>query len=77
MSTAIDQMFAGSAEGMTNNGYASEMGRMSVVGRINYSYMDKYLLEAILRADASAKFPPEIFSQRLFRLGGFQGKIHV
>lgn len=59
MSTAIDQMFAGSAEGMTNNGYASEMGRMSVVGRINYSYMDKYLLEAILRADASAKFPPE------------------
>lgn len=58
MTTAIDQMFAGSAVGMTNNGYASEMGRMSVVGRINYSYMDKYLLETILRADASAKFPP-------------------
>jgi len=59
MSSAIDQMFAGGSDGITNNGYASEMGRMSVVGRINYSYQDKYLLEAILRADASAKFPPE------------------
>ena len=51
-------MFAGSTEGMTNNGYANEMGRMSFVGRVNYSYKNKYLLETILRADASAKFPP-------------------
>lgn len=58
MMTAIDQMFAGSTEGMTNNGYANEMGRMSFVGRVNYSYKNKYLLETILRADASAKFPP-------------------
>ena len=58
MMTVIDQMFAGSTEGMTNNGYANEMGRMSFVGRVNYSYKNKYLLETILRADASAKFPP-------------------
>jgi TonB-linked SusC/RagA family outer membrane protein len=33
------------------------MGRASYVGRMNYSYKDKYLLEATLRADASARFP--------------------
>lgn len=57
LTPAIDQLFAGSTENMTNNGSASEMGRKSYVGRINYSYKGKYLFESILRADASAKFP--------------------
>lgn len=57
LTAAIDQMFGGSTVGMTNNGSANEMGRMSYVGRLNYSYKDKYLLESIFRADASAKFP--------------------
>lgn len=52
----IEQLFAGSDTGKDNSGSASEMGRMSVIGRVNYSYKDKYLVEAILRADASAKF---------------------
>lgn len=56
MTSAIDQLFAGSTEGMTNDGFASEMGRMSFVGRINYGYKNKYLIETIFRADASAKF---------------------
>ena len=56
---AIDQMFAGSTEGMTNNGSASEMGRESVIGRLNYSFRNKYLIETTLRADASAKFSSE------------------
>jgi TonB-linked SusC/RagA family outer membrane protein len=55
----IEQLFAGSTNGMSNNGSASEMGRKSYVGRINYSFDEKYLLELTLRADASAKFPPE------------------
>lgn len=38
---------------------ASETGRASYLGRLNYSYDDKYLLEASLRADASPNFPPE------------------
>ncbi|MBQ7513011.1 MAG: SusC/RagA family TonB-linked outer membrane protein, partial [Prevotella sp.] len=29
------------------------------IGRLNYSYMDKYLFEFLLRADASTKFAPE------------------
>ncbi|MEG2066248.1 MAG: TonB-dependent receptor [Tannerellaceae bacterium] len=59
MTPAIDELFAGSDEGMKNSGSASEMGRMSVIGRVNYSYEDKYLVDLILRADASANFPKE------------------
>jgi TonB-linked SusC/RagA family outer membrane protein len=57
VSPAIEQLFAGSQNTMSNNGSASEMGRKSVVGRFNYSFRRKYLLESTLRADASAKFP--------------------
>ncbi|MCM1449146.1 MAG: TonB-dependent receptor [Clostridiales bacterium] len=58
MMTAIEQMFAGSTDGMTNDGSASEMGRKSFVARLNYNYANRYLIETIFRADASAKFPP-------------------
>ena len=37
----------------------SESGMLSYVGRINYSYADKYMLEALIRTDASTKFAPE------------------
>lgn len=58
LTPAIDQLFAGSVATAANNGSASEMGRASFVNRLNYSFAEKYLLEFILRADASAKFPP-------------------
>lgn len=54
----LDQIFAGSTSTETNNGGESQMGRVSYVGRVNYSYANKYLAQLILRADASAKFPP-------------------
>lgn len=56
ITTSIDQLSAGSTVGMSNSGGASEMGRMSYVGRLNYSYKDRYLIETILRADASSRF---------------------
>lgn len=34
-------------------------GTLSYIGRVNYSYADKYLLEVLLRADSSTKFAPE------------------
>jgi len=37
----------------------SESGTLSYVGRLNYSYKDKYLLEFMIRSDASTKFAPE------------------
>lgn len=52
----IEQMYAGSTEGMTTTGWANEMARASFVGRLNYNYKGRYLIETIIRADASAKF---------------------
>ena len=37
----------------------SEAGTLSYIGRINYAYMDRYLLEFLIRSDASTKFAPE------------------
>lgn len=37
---------------------ATETGRASYLGRVNYGYDDKYLMEATFRADASPNFPP-------------------
>lgn len=41
-----------------NSSSAAEGGRASYLGRLNYSYNNKYLLEASFRADASPNFPP-------------------
>lgn len=59
LTPAIDQLFAGSTNGMSNDGSATEMGRKSYVGRLNYSFKNKYLVGIIMRADASAKFPSD------------------
>jgi len=58
LTPAIDQLFAGNASYQTANGSATEAGRESYVGRLNYSYLDRYLLESTIRADASSVFPP-------------------
>ena len=58
LTPAIEQLYAGAVQTSQATGSATEMGRASYVGRINYSFAGKYLLEATLRADASAKFPP-------------------
>jgi TonB-linked SusC/RagA family outer membrane protein len=57
LSNSIDQLFAGNNQTASNNGSASEMGRSSWINRLNYSFRDRYLIETILRYDASAKFP--------------------
>jgi len=36
-----------------------ESGTLSYIGRINYAYMNRYLVEFLLRSDASTKFAPE------------------
>jgi len=57
--SVIDQLFAGDPTTASNGSYASEMGRSSFVGRVNYGYKNRYLVETIFRADASAKFPKD------------------
>lgn len=55
---SIDQIFAGPDLNKSNSGSASDNGRQSLVGRVNYDYLGKYLLEYSFRYDGSAKFPP-------------------
>lgn len=37
----------------------NESGTLSYIGRVNYTYNDRYLLEFLLRSDSSTKFAPE------------------
>ncbi len=55
----IDQIFAGPDLNKSNSGGASDNGRQSLVGRVNYDFSGKYLLEYSFRYDGSAKFPPD------------------
>ncbi|MEO6001225.1 MAG: SusC/RagA family TonB-linked outer membrane protein, partial [Chitinophagaceae bacterium] len=55
----IDQIFAGPTINQTTGGGASDNGRQSVVGRLNYDFDSKYLFEYSFRYDGSPKFPPE------------------
>ena len=59
ISSAVDQIFAGPNEGKTNDGSASEGGRMGYVGRLKYDYKGKYILEGNFRYDGSDNFPED------------------
>ncbi len=56
----LDYAFAGSLANQKVNDGASEMGRTSYVGRVNYDYKSKYLLESTIRIDQSAKFRKDV-----------------
>ena len=56
-SSSVDSNAEGFAQTVTFN--RSESGMLSYVGRVNYSYDDKYLFEFMLRSYASAKFAPQ------------------
>lgn len=56
-SSSVDSNAEGFAQTVTFN--RSESGMLSYVGRVNYSYDDKYLFEFMLRSDASVKFAPQ------------------
>ncbi len=48
-----------SATGDKNTSFSrTESGMLSYIGRVNYSYADRYLLEFLIRSDASTKFAP-------------------
>lgn len=59
MTSALDQMFAGNTADQVTNGSTNETGRESLVARVNYGYMGKYLLEGTLRYDGSPNFPKD------------------
>ncbi|BAX78797.1 SusC/RagA family TonB-linked outer membrane protein [Labilibaculum antarcticum] len=51
-----DELNTGDAEGQTNNGYQEDWSLLSYLGRVNYSYKGKYLLEGNIRYDGSSRF---------------------
>jgi TonB-dependent starch-binding outer membrane protein SusC len=57
VSTAVDQLFAGGDLEKTNNGSADVSARLNYFGRVNYDYMEKYLVEFLWRYDGSFIFP--------------------
>lgn len=56
LSSAVDQMFAGSPVGILNDGSGEEGGRMGVVGRLKYDYKNRYIVEGSFRYDGSDNF---------------------
>lgn len=56
-SNSLDQINAGEVTGQTTYGTEIEYALRSVFGRVNYSYDNRYLLEANLRYDGTSRFP--------------------
>lgn len=54
----IDELNFGPDLNKSNGGISGGGGRKGFVGRVNYTYNDRYTLEASFRADASEQFAP-------------------
>lgn len=52
----IDELNYGATGNRDNEGYSGSRARQGVVGRLNWSYNDKYTLEGSFRADGSEQF---------------------
>jgi TonB-linked SusC/RagA family outer membrane protein len=58
-SNSLDALVAGAQNGDVNNaGHSLQRVLISYFGRANYSFKDRYLLELVMRADASSQFAP-------------------
>lgn len=53
-----DYLNFGADQDKSNGGYGYHESRQNIFGRLNYSYMDRYLVEFTLRRDGSMKFAP-------------------
>lgn len=60
LTTAIPELFSGSQDLQFANGSsAADIGRKSLVGRLNYTFQSKYLFEVAFRADGNVLFAPD------------------
>jgi TonB-linked SusC/RagA family outer membrane protein len=53
---ALDQINAGRDLNKTNEGSQSEAANVSFIGRLNYDYLSRYMINLTFREDGSAKF---------------------
>jgi TonB-linked SusC/RagA family outer membrane protein len=58
-SQVIDQLFAGSNENKDASGGEFRENRLGLVGRFNYDFKTRYIVETSFRYDGSSKFAPE------------------
>ncbi|GAA4200009.1 TonB-dependent receptor [Pedobacter jeongneungensis] len=61
LSIQLPYLFAGNSlnqQGFNNPADVFQTSRKAFIGRINYAYSSKYLLEFAVRRDGSSKFPP-------------------
>ncbi|MDR2763805.1 MAG: TonB-dependent receptor [Tannerella sp.] len=58
-SPLIPELNAGAPDGQTNSGTSNAWAMQSVFGRLNYSFRDKYLLEADMRYDGTSRLSPD------------------
>ena len=56
----LPYLFTGSDEGQNNSGMGFQSARKNYFGRINYNYLEKYLVEFTLRYDGSENFRKEM-----------------
>lgn len=54
-----DQIDQASQNNQTNRGHENETANISYIGRINYAFKDKYLLEVAARYDGSYRYHPD------------------
>jgi TonB-linked SusC/RagA family outer membrane protein len=57
LSNNVQELFAGSTIGATNNSGTLQTARQNYIGRISYNYDDRYLLDFNMREDGSPNFP--------------------
>lgn len=57
VSNSVPQLSAGGDADKSNSGTANEWARNGLVGRVNYAYDSRYLIEASFRYDGSITFP--------------------
>jgi len=58
LSNNVQELFAGSTTGETNNSATTQTARQNYISRVSYNYGDKYLLDVNMRYDGSPNFPP-------------------
>ena len=56
VSDGLPDVTLGSASSQFAEGYPKKLGINSFFGRVNYGFMDKYLIEANIRTDGSSRF---------------------
>ena len=57
LSNNVQDLFAGSTTGETNNSLTTNTSRQNYIGRVSYNFDDRYLVDVNMREDGSPNFP--------------------